>query len=116
MKQLLITTALFALFATPAFAHAHLAKADPADGTTLAAGPSSLTLGFTEGLSLAFSGIVLTGPSGAVPLQPATLAPDGTELVVPLVTPLPSGAYSVDWHALSTDGHKTTGHYAFTVK
>ena len=117
MKQLLITTALLALLATPAFAHAHLAKADPADGAVVTPGPSSLTLSFTEGLSLTFSGVTLTGPAGAVPLQPATLAPgDGTVLLVPLATALPSGAYAVDWRALSTDGHKTTGHYAFTVK
>lgn len=117
MKQLLITTALVALLSTPAFAHAHLTKADPADGAIVAAAPSSLTLTFSEGLSLAFSGITVTGPAGAVALQPATLASgDGKVLVVPLATPLPSGAYSVDWHALSTDGHKTTGHYAFTVK
>ena len=116
MKQLLITTALVAFLATPAFAHAHLSVADPADGSVVA-GPSALTLTFTEGLSLAFSGITITGPAGAVSLQPATLAPgDATVLIVPLATPLPRGAYGVDWHALSTDGHKTTGHYAFTVK
>ncbi len=30
-------------------------------------------------------------------------------LVVPLDGPLGAGAYTVDWHSLSTDGHKTSG-------
>jgi methionine-rich copper-binding protein CopC len=34
-------------------------------------------------------------------------------LIVPLTSPLPDGKYTVDWRALSTDGHPTTGSYGF---
>ncbi|WP_250381188.1 copper resistance protein CopC, partial [Escherichia coli] len=26
------------------------------------------------------------------------------------------GTYIVDWHVVSVDGHKTKGHYTFSVK
>ena len=41
---------------------------------------------------------------------------DHAKLVVAVPAPLPAGTYTVNWHALATDGHKTTGHYVFTVK
>jgi copper resistance protein C len=115
MKTALLTTA-FLLLATPAFAHAHLELSDPADKATVAA-PASLSLTFTEGLELAFSGIEVTGPSGPVMLGAASLSgADHTVLTVVLPTVLAAGTYTVKWHALSTDGHKTTGSYSFVVK
>jgi methionine-rich copper-binding protein CopC len=116
MKTLVAALVLSALATAPAFAHAHLESSIPADGSTVTA-PTSLTLTFSEGLELAFSGATVTGPAGAVLLQPATLDPADPEvLVVPLDTPLPPGSYTVDWHALASDGHKTTGSYSFTVQ
>ena len=101
--------------AGPAFAHAHLKSAVPAQNATVPA-PSTLRLGFSEGLELRFSGIKLTGPGGAaVPTGDATLDTDGMTLIVPVAGALPAGAYTVDWHALSKDGHTTKGSYAFTV-
>lgn len=100
-----------------AFAHAHLKSAvPPADGSVKAA-PSELDLTFTEGLELKFSGAKLTGPARkAVATGKATLKKgDDATLVVPVPATLPAGAYSVDWHVLSTDGHKTNGSYTFTV-
>ena len=47
----------------------------------------------------------------------ATLDPkDNKVLLVPLSAPLTAGTYTVAWHALSSDGHKTTGTYSFIVK
>lgn len=100
--------------AGPAFAHAHLKSAVPAQDATVPA-PSTLRLGFSEGLELRFTGIKLTGPGGAVPTGDATLDPDGMTLIVPVTGALPAGTYTVDWHALSKDGHTTRGSYAFTV-
>ncbi len=114
MKKALLTTA-FILLASPAFAHAHLVSEQPADGA-IAAAPSVLTLTFTESIALKFSGISLTGPAGAIALGDASLDAAGTTLSLPLPAPLPPGTYTVAWHALSTDGHKTTGSYSFTVQ
>jgi len=36
--------------------------------------------------------------------------------MVPVTGTLADGSYTVDWHALSGDGHKTHGSYTFTVK
>ncbi|MFO6426812.1 copper resistance protein CopC [Escherichia coli] len=35
---------------------------------------------------------------------------------VPLADSLKPGTYIVDWHVVSVDGHKTKGHYTFSVK
>ena len=103
---------------TPALAHAHLKSAIPAAGTTVAISPTELDLTFTEGVNLKFTGVKVTGPNKAtIAAGDARLGPDGdTTLVVPVSTPLAAGSYAVDWHALATDGHKTTGSYRFTVK
>lgn len=101
-----------------AHAHAHLKSAVPALNGTVAAAPSELDLRFSEGLNLKFTGAKITGPDKAtVATGSATLGDGGdTTLVVPVSTPLRPGTYEVDWHALSTDGHKTSGNYLFTVK
>lgn len=102
--------------ADPAFAHAHLKTSIPADKSTIASGPTTLTLSFTEGLNLKFSGIRVTGPAKAVvKIGDAALTDHDLSLSVPVVGTLKPGTYTVDWHALSTDGHKTTGSYSFTV-
>lgn len=101
--------------AGPAFAHAHLTSSVPAQNAMVAA-PTALRLGFSEELELRFTGIEVTGPdSNAVLTGDATLDPDGTTLIVPATGALPVGAYTVDWHALSKDGHTTKGSYVFTV-
>ena len=101
-----------------AAAHAHLQTATPAAGSTVAAAPTELRLGFSEGVNVKFTGLVVTGPAGAVvPTGSAVLAPGNDRiLLVPISGPLAPGAYRVDWHALATDGHKTDGSYGFTVK
>ena len=104
-------------FAGQAFAHAHLKTSVPSDKSTVTASPASLALSFSEGLNLKFTGIKLIGPQKAtVKTGDAALTDNGTGLAVPVTGTLPAGTYTVEWHALSTDGHKTTGTYSFTVK
>lgn len=100
-----------------AFAHAHLKSSVPADKSTVAAAPTELDLNFTEGLKLKFSGVTVTGPDkAAVKTGDAMLMQGDTVLMVPISETLAAGTYTVEWHVLSTDGHKTTGNYTFTVK
>ena len=48
---------------------------------------------------------------------PAQLAPDDDSLlIVPIPVSLPEGKYVVDWHAVSSDGHRTSGTYVFEFK
>ncbi|MDL2410361.1 copper homeostasis periplasmic binding protein CopC [Rhizobium calliandrae] len=110
--------AAFALgFAGQALAYAQLKSAISADKSTIKSSPGELDLTFTEGLNLKFSGIKVTGPDKAsIKLDDPMLKQSDTVLMVPLSGMLGAGTYTVEWHALSTDGHKTNGSYTFTVK
>ena len=104
-------------FAGQALAHAHLKTSVPSDKSTVATSPASLALSFSEALNLKFTGIKLIGPQkAAIKTGDAALTDNGNGLSVPVTATLPAGTYTVEWHALSTDGHKTTGTYSFTVK
>jgi methionine-rich copper-binding protein CopC len=119
MKMLPILALTNALFGTTtAFAHAHLISAVPADKAVVTTAPTVLTLKFSEGVTLKFTGVEVTGPDKkAVSLGAESLDPkDDTLLTVPLAGGLGAGSYSVAWHALSTDGHKSSGTFTFTVK
>ena len=112
------TTAIVLLaLAGQAFAHAHLQSATPAVDGIVAAAPTELDLTFSEDLNLKFSGIKVTGPDkAAVTTGEGMLMNKNTTLMVPVTGSLKAGTYTVDWHALSADGHKTQGSYKFTVK
>ena len=116
--RLSLAAALLVGTVSVAQAHAHLKGAMPAADSTVAAAPTELALTFSEGVNLAFTGVTMTGP-GAAPAAtgPARFGPGGdTSVVVPVTVPLGAGTYRIDWHALATDGHKTTGSYSFTVR
>jgi copper resistance protein C len=104
-----------ALCASDAFAHAELVSETPAAKSMAMPAPTELKLKFSEGLELKFTGVKVVGPKqNVIETGPATLDPnDNTMLIVPIRSALPDGKYTVDWHALSTDGHKTKGTYWF---
>ena len=114
-----IATALLiaVLPAAEALAHAHLKSSTPTADATVAA-PTSLKLSFNERVEPKFSGVNITGPDkAAIKTGDAAIDPkDGNTLVIPISETLKAGTYSVDWHALSADGHKVKGSFAFTVK
>ncbi len=115
-KLLLAAAAISIALAGQAMAHAHLKSALPAADGTVKSAPSELDLTFSEGLNVKFSGIKMTGPDKAtVRTGEAMLTNDGTTLMVPVPDKLAPGKYRVEWHVLSTDGHKTNGSYSFTI-
>lgn len=86
-----------AMAVSPAvFAHAHLKQQSPA----------------------ADSAVTVTGPQkSAVKTGKVKVADaDNKQLIVPVEEALKPGDYSVDWHVVSVDGHKTKGNYHFSVK
>ena len=120
MRQLTIKLALAAtasLAATAAFAHAQLQKAVPAVGGVVAASPTEIRLKFSEGVEPRFSGIALATEAGAsAPLGKPNVDPaDNSTLVAPISQPLKPGVYTVTWHVVSVDTHKTQGSFNFTV-
>jgi methionine-rich copper-binding protein CopC len=113
-----ITAIVTVAAAGQALAHAHLQSAIPAMNGTVKESPSELDLSFSEGLNVKFTGLTLTG-SDKKPVSTGDAklgAKDDKMLIVPLSAKLSAGTYTVEWHALSTDGHKTNGTYSFTVK
>ena len=84
---------------------------------------ANVTLRFSEKLMPKFSGadLMMTGHGGMThaPMKvvgTATVGSDGRTLVVTPKSPLGAGSYKLAWHVVSTDTHRITGNYAFTVK
>lgn len=101
--------------ATAAYAHAHLDRAVPAVGATVAASPEELQLTFTQNVVLAFSGVSLKSADGKpVPVGKTVVGPANT-LHVKIDGRLAPGKYTVNWHAVSVDTHHTEGNYQFSI-
>ncbi|MGY5801751.1 copper homeostasis periplasmic binding protein CopC [Rhizobium sp. LEGMi12c] len=117
MKTLLLATVTMTIaLAGQALAHAHLKISTPAADSTVKQAPSVLDLSFTESLNLKFSGATVTGENKKTIKTGGTALTDGDKtLTVPVVDMLAPGKYTVKWHVLSTDGHKTNGSYSFTI-
>ena len=115
-------TAALAVAAGPAFAHAKLlsevpAAADAADAAAATAPVGELRLTFSESLNVAFSKVEVLDGTGQTTVGTVALdASDNKVLVVTLATPLVAGDYTVNWTAVSDDGHKMTGTYALNLK
>ncbi len=121
MRNLAVAAAIAGMaltgFTGEAFAHAHLTSAVPPVNATVTTAPTELDLHFTEAVNLRFTGVTVTAPDkSTVAIGDARLANGDTTLIVPIGGKLGAGKYTINWHALSTDGHKTQGTYTVTVK
>ncbi len=116
--RLLVVSATISLgLSGQVLAHAHLTTSVPADKATVATTPTEIDLRFSEELELKFSGVSIVGPGKAVvKVGDAKLLDEGKTLTVPVTHKLDAGRYTVEWHVLSTDGHKTKGSLDFVVK
>ena len=117
-KTLLMTLAvlLTAAAGRMAWGHPVLEASDPGQGATVSS-PKEVRLTFTENLIARFSGLTIKDQSGR-PIgtaSPSVGPNDKRQLIVPISTPLPPGAYDVDWHAVGADTHRVTGHFSFRV-
>jgi methionine-rich copper-binding protein CopC len=116
--KILIASFVAALaIAGQASAHAHLTSSVPADKATVQVSPVAVELHFSEELNLRFSSATIAGAGDKqIKTGDAKLSDDGKTLTIPVPESLDAGGYVVEWHVLSTDGHKTNGSYGFTVK
>jgi hypothetical protein len=101
-----------------ALAHAFLDHADPKVGSAVTGAPSEIKLWFTQDLEPAFSSIeVRNGAGTQVDKKDVHPDPKNKSLLIVSVPPqLPAGSYTVSWHVVSVDTHKTQGHFEFTIK
>jgi methionine-rich copper-binding protein CopC len=90
----------------------------PKPNEVLTASPSEIRMDFSEGLVAVFSGVEVDDAAGkAVETGTTIVDPkNDKEMIVPLKAKLAPGSYTVKWHAVGTDTHRVTGHYAFQVK
>lgn len=113
---LVVALALLATigFAGTASAHATLIGSDPADGATLQAAPTVVTLTFDDSLENFEPVVTVTGPdgnqyqSGAATINGPTLS----SAVLPLTAP---GAYTIAYRVVSDDGHPVEGQVRFDL-
>ena len=115
LRALAVSAAALAV-STTAYAHARPTSYDPAPNAEVST-PSQLTIHFSEPLEPAFSKITLSDASGKGAASDAAQldAADARTMHLAL-QPLVAGRYTVKWIAVATDGHRTQGTYALTVK
>ncbi len=116
-RRLLLAASLALSWSSVAFAHAVPRTEEPPAGATVAVAPAGVTITFSESVDPRFSGIVVENAAAQrVDDGRNTLDPDNKKrLRVGLRQPVAPGSYTVIWHALSTDGHRTQGRYRFSV-
>ena len=112
---LIAVAAAVALAAGPAMAHARLVSATPAPDSTVAA-TRTISLTFSERTVAAFSGFDVVNSAGEKVAVQTSVAEDGKTLTGMMARPLAVGAYRVEWRIASSDGHRMTGSYAFSVR
>jgi methionine-rich copper-binding protein CopC len=99
-----------------AFAHALPKMQQPGPGATVSA-PHEVAIDFGEALEPTFSKLIVTNAQGTQvnTEKSAVDASDKKHMSVALPNLAP-GVYKVQWTAVAADGHRTQGHYNFTVK
>jgi methionine-rich copper-binding protein CopC len=113
-----------ALIASVAIASAQLAQAHaypqhqaPAAGATVSSSPNEVSIEFDDGLEPAFSSIAVTDKQGKpVTSAKSVVDPADKKHMSVALNALTPGVYSVAWVAVADDGHRTQGHYSFTLK
>lgn len=112
-----LAVVLFLALQSHAWAHAFLDHAEPKVGGAVTNSPAELKLWFTQNLEPAFSSVEVHDPHGRqMDKKDAHLDDKDKSLLLLSLPQLPPGTYTVTWHAVSVDTHKTQGHFAFTVK
>ncbi len=99
--------------------HTRLVRSEPPADSTLARSPASIQLWFNEVVPLAATRVRLTDARGAVVVL-SPLRRDSATVTAPVAaavaSPLPDGAYRLEWVTASKDGHAVSGHFAFHVR
>lgn len=107
--------ALVLVMAAPASAHPYLVSSNPQAGVVAPSPPNSITIAFTEALTLKGCSITLRDQRGhVVRTNPLRSANGGAGMSVSMKT-LPEGIYTVNWVAYGNDGHTVAGSYEFGV-
>ena len=97
-----------------ASAHATLESTTPSDGSVVQRLPSSITMQYSEGVSLRPDGVRVLDPSGKR-VDRGEASASGSVVTVPLRSDAAQGTYVVAWRVVSADGHPVRGAFTFSV-
>jgi len=97
-----------------ASAHATLIGSDPADGATLQAPPTTVTLTFDDTLENFEPVVTVTGPDGNQYQSGATTI-DGVTLSSAVLPLTAAGTYTIAYRVVSDDGHPVEGQVRFDL-
>ena len=112
MRRLSFALALLALaLPAAAWAHASLETEFPGFQQELQASPRTITLHFDQFVQFPYVEVYDTAGRTFA----GSAASHGLEVIAPVRT-LPTGDYTVRWHALSADGHVVSGVWTFGVR
>ncbi len=118
-RQLAATIAILvgvlALGTGIASAHATVESSTPADGQSLPASPSEISVTFNEPVSTASGGLSVLNADGTHVDAGKSQVTDGRTLVTEIPQPLPDGTYVATYRVLSADGHPVSGSFLFGV-
>lgn len=109
--------ALLLTFAQWASAHAHPKRQTPAAGAVVGSDTKQVSIEFDDALEPAFSSLKVADAAGkdVTNGKSSVDANDKKHMTIALKA-LTAGMYTVKWAAVAVDGHRTQGHYTFTVK
>lgn len=108
---------LIVALATPAtaFGHASISRSSPSYRQRLAKAPTRVEIDFDQAVKVFPNGIKVFDVRGRQ-LARNVRSWSGGHAILADLAPLPRGAYTVRWQALSGDGHVVSGVYTFGVR
>ncbi len=110
----LVVGALGLVGVTPAWAHNALTGSDPADGSSTATSPATVTLTFNDVVQNLAPLITVVGPAGDR-WEGSPVTTLNNTVSVPVNVLGPAGAYTVAYRVVSADGHPVEGTTTFTL-
>lgn len=110
-----VLVVLTTVLAGPASAHSTLVSSDPANGSSVASGPSSVTLTFNEALQDAYDALTVVGPDNRYWQAEEKARVEGPRITVGLRPLGPAGEYRINYRVTSADGHPVSGQVRFTL-
>jgi copper transport protein len=115
MRRAIALIALLALAApASAFAHASVRATQPSYKQRLEQAPRTAWVRFDQAVKPLSNSIVVVSSDGRV-VSGSTRSGADPHLMLTTLKRLPKGAYTVRWHAISSDGHVVSGVWTFGV-
>lgn len=96
---------------TPASAHAELESSSPRNGAVTSKAPTTIALSFSEPAEVTDLAVL----DSRARVTPSRFTTEGARVTVTPAAPLAPGPHTVQWKAVSDDGHAVSGAIAFII-